>query len=471
MECPDGTAMHRRGPLSLRLLVVAAAIAVACSGAGRGAEVSGVVEWLDRLTDESEATRAEAARRLSEAGMSAAEPLRAWLGRASPKAAAKAARIWTRVQWEGVEAEALAGSFAVPEVRRSWESFIARRGAEAVHAVAAMRHVAGHQEGAVRALGLLLSAVPAADLAAAIAAPGREALLPDVRTLLAFGADRLPDPSILARIGEVMLLLWWYDDVPPVAARAYGMVRDDVYVALAASAIRRGGMDGAAAEAVRRLAGSFPRPEWGAEIVFWTLVARRTDAIDSLRGVLRPADVGRLTPDDAATLAEAHRAGGQADEVDRLLDGAGSAAHVYLRARLGTRAEIPADLSAGISEAIERLDRGASFSPAEAFSLAELMERFGDGGPAERIWRQLIERPPENSVFSANARLRLARRAEARGDLREALRLCEEALSISGALGAESTVTGPGGARGTEWLMRVILELRRKIDVESRNGR
>jgi tetratricopeptide (TPR) repeat protein len=362
----------------------------------------------------------------------------------------------------------LIGSFADPRVRGAWESFIARYGADAVYAVAGMRQTAGQQENAIRAFSLLLSAVPAVDVARSMVPPDAGAARGPFRELLAGAADRVPDPPILMRICEILLLLWWYPDIPDVASRAYGASRNDAFVGFAAAGIRRGGDMSIPADALRRLVASRARPDRDAAMVFWVRVARETGHMASIRGILRPADAHQMKPSDAATLAENLGAADEMDEIDRLFSDAPSPALIYLRARFGSSPEGVAGVSVGVSSAIEALNPESAWFSSEAFDLGELMERFGDAGPAERVWRRLIEQPDDRTVYAANARLRLARRAEARGDLPGALELCEEALSISRDLGAESTVTGPGGGRGTEWLMRVILDLRRKIGEHSR---
>ncbi|MBM4156749.1 MAG: hypothetical protein FJ221_17230 [Lentisphaerae bacterium] len=382
--------------------------------------------------------------------------------------AARAAREWDRLRWTaaGVEAKDVApllGSFGDPATRGAWDSFVALHGASTIRVIAAMADTAGQQENVPRALAVLLGAVPARDLAAEIADEASGAARRKVRALLAEVAGRIPDAALLGRICEVLLLLWWYEDVPDVAIRGWTLTQDEAFVRLAAAAVRRGGLEASAGTAVRRLAGGRDKATRGAELVFWTRLARETGAADAVRGSLRPADLERLSAGEADSVADDWMTMGLGDELEALLASAASPVLLYLRSRVRAAAGRAEAAAGDAGAAVARLSVGEAINQQAAFELAEIMERRGDAETAYRVWTAIVERPPGGAVQDANALLRLARRAELAGDLRKALSLCEQALRIGRDLGSGTGLSGPGGSRGTEWLMRAILDLKRRV--------
>ncbi len=387
----------------------------------------------------------------------------------APREAAAAAWEWSRERWQTVggidagEVAPLLGSFGDPATRGAWEAFLALHGAATIRLIAPMADTAGQQENVPRALAMLLGAVPARDLAAEIAGAATAGPRRPVKPLLVEVAGRIPDPAILGRICEVMLLLWWYEEVPGVAIRAWTASPDESFIRLAAAAVRRGGLESSIGTAVRRLMSGRDRAARGTELAFWVRLARETGAAASVRGSLRPADMERLTAAEADSIVGDCMALGLGGDLESLLGAASSPVLLYLRARVHAAAGRTEAAAADVEAAIARLAAGEGINQQAAFDLGEIMERRDDTTSADRVWTAIVERPPAGTVQDANALLRLARRAESAGDFRRALSLCEQALRISRDLGAGATVTGPGGGRGTEWLMRAILDLKRKV--------
>ncbi len=447
------------------LAVAAAALAcTAAAPATNEAVNAAIVELASPVSQ----VRDAAMTALAAAGPGAAEAVRRAAVDAPPAAAAAAARAWSRLRWRAAgcsgwaEVAPLLGSFGDPATRTAWEAFIARHGAETIRVVAGLADTAGQQENVPRAMAMLLSAVPAPDVARSIADESRVAVRSAMRDLLVESAARIPDSTILGRTCEVLLLLWWYEDVPGVAVRAWRGSQDEAFIRFAAAAVRRGSLQPSIGISIRALVSGRDRSTRGTELVFWTRLARETGAAESIRGCLRPSDLERLSGTEADAIAGDWIAMGMAADLDALLDRATFPVWIYLRAcARAARGQKDAAVE-GTESAIARLLAGDGLRQQEAFDLAEIMERRGDAVSADRVWAAIVERPPTNTVHDANALLRLARRAESRGEFRAALDLCEKALEIGRDLGGGSAVTGPGGSRGTEWLMRAVLDLKRK---------
>lgn len=455
----------RRADLARCAVAVAVFAFAAPAPAAEGAVDSAIAD----LASPTGAVREAAMAVLAAAGPGAAEAVRRAAVDAPPEIAAAAARAWSRLRWTAAgcagwkEVAPLLGSFGDPATRTAWEAFIARHGAEAIRVVANLSDTAGQQENVPRVMAMLLSAVPAPDVARTIADESRAAVRSAMRELLVESAARIPDSTVLGRICEVLLLLWWYEEVPGVAVRAWGGSQDEAFIRFAAAAVRRGGLQASIGASIRALLSGRDRATRGAELVFWVRLARETGAAESIRGRLRPFDLERLSGTEADAVAGDWIAMGMAADLEALLDRATSPVWIYLRA-CARAAQGRKDAAAeDLEGAIARLFVGDGLHQQEAFDLAEIMERRGDAASASRVWEAIVDRPPANTVHDANALLRLARRAESRGEFRTALSLCEKALQIGRDLGGGSTtLTGPGGGRGTEWLMRAILDLKRK---------
>jgi tetratricopeptide (TPR) repeat protein len=431
--------------------VAAAALVLAGRGAGAADRAGGAIaQGIDRASPADPEVLRRAA---------VEEP---------PREAAVAAWEWNRLRWQtagGIDAREVApllGSFGDPATRGAWEAFIALHGAATIRLIAPMADTAGQQENVPRALAMLLGAVPARDLAAEIADMAAAGSRRQVKSLLVEVAGRIPDAAILGRICEVLLLLWGYEEVPGVAIRGWAASPDESFIRLAAAAVRRGGLESSIGTAVRRLMSGRDRAARGAELAFWVRLARETGAATSIRGSLRPADLERLTAAEADSIVGDWMAMGLGEDLESLLGGASSPVLLYLRSRVHGAAGRAEAAAADVEAAIERLAAGEGINQQAAFDLGEIMERREDAASADRVWTAIVERPPAGTVQDANALLRLARRAESAGDFPKALSLCEQALRISRELGAGTTVTGPGGGRGTEWLMRAILDLKRR---------
>lgn len=445
-----------------------AAAALACAAAAAAAGSDAVNAAIAELASPVDEIRATAVAALESGDPMTAEAVRRAAVDAPPAIAAAAARVWSRLRWRAAgcsgweEVAPLLGSFGDPAMRTAWEAFIARHGAETIRVVAGMSDTAGQQENVPRAMAMLLSAAPAPDVARAIADEPRAAVRSAMRDLLVESAARIPDSLILGRTCEVFLLLWWYEDVPGVAARAWRGSQDEAFIRFAAAAVRRGGLQPSIGASIRALVSGRERSTRGVELVFWARLARETGAAEFIRGCLRPSDLERLSGTEADAIAGDWIAMGMTAELDTLLDRTTSPVWLYLRACARAAQGRPEAAAEDTERALARLLAGDELHQQEAFDLAEIMERRGDAASAGRIWTAIVDRPPVNTVHDANALLRLARRAESRGEFRSALALCEKALEIGRDLGGGSAVTGPGGGRGTEWLMRAILDLKRK---------
>ncbi len=429
-------------------------------------------ELVRRLADGDVGGAVELARAAGPAG---ATVLRDLAVSGPPDVVPVAMHAWNAARWEigpgrAADVVPLLGSFGAASVRAAWDGFLASRGPGTLAVVARLMDTAGFQEGAFRVVPLVLSAMPPIEFASWLAACEDPAVLAAVRRLLRESAERVPDAGALARMCETMLLLWWYADVPSVAVRGWAFSRDDAFVRFAAAAVRRGGLEPVIAEALRRLReGRADRAARGDEILFWVRVAAAAGAGDRIRGALRPLDVARLPARDAAELILECRRLGLADEALRLLEGTNVPWLLYLRSSLCREAGDVAGADAHLEAAFARIGRGEDLDQAAAFETGEVMDRAGDVEAAVRVWSLIIDRPPHGQIQDVNALLRLARVAETRGDFAAALAHSERALEISRDLGAEQTLIGPAGQRGTEWLMRAILELRRRAGGAARN--
>lgn len=445
---------------------VAALTAHAAAAAGR--------EDLLRLLADKNASPLAVAQAAVEAGPQALAALRELAVAGPPAIAPAALRAWETARWStarGMTADAarpLLGSLGDASVRAAWDAFLATQGAEAMAIVIPLRETPGFQETALRAVPLLLSAVSPAELAAWLARQADGGVRSAAQRLLRESADRAADAAALLRAGEVLLLLWWYADAAAVAERGWTFGRDDAFVALAVSAIRRGGLESLIADAFRRLRdGRADRAAREDELVFWARVAGAVGAADRVRGGLRPADLAGVPPRDAGVVVAEMRRIGLRDEALALLDDARVPWLVYLRAWLRRDAGDPAGAERDLEGVFASLDRGEEMDQSAAFETAELMDRHGEPDLAVRVWTAIVERPPDDTLHDLNARLRLARVAESRRDYAGAVAHCEAALRISQRLGADQPLAGPEGQRGTEWLMRAILDLRRKAAAES----
>ena len=132
------------------------------------------------------------------------------------------------------------------------------------------------------------------------------------------------------------------------------------------------------------------------------------------------------------------------------------------RAAAGQADEAKADREA----ALQMAKAGREGAEAGLFELGETMDRHGDHG-AEALWQRILEIAPSNTMYDANAMLRLAKYAEARGEIAKAAELYEKALNLTREPGATISFSSAFGAAspqdGAEWLRRHIRELKRKL--------
>jgi tetratricopeptide (TPR) repeat protein len=95
------------------------------------------------------------------------------------------------------------------------------------------------------------------------------------------------------------------------------------------------------------------------------------------------------------------------------------------------------------------------------FELGELMRAWHDPR-AEAMWRMILQLPPTNTVFDANACLRLASIFEDRGEYAQAADLYEKGMTLATGLGGIMAASGPGtdGASGEDVVREKIKKLR-----------
>jgi len=350
-----------------------------------------------------------------------------------------------------------------PAALAAWETLVAERGASALAVAAALSETPGFRARAMRLLPVLLGAVSTTDVAAWIASRAMADEAPRLVGLLTEAANWLRDGSMQARVVEVLLLLWRYDEAVRVAEHAFTGSSGDVFVRLAATALRRSGSDEALRTAFDRLhRGRVDRAGRERELLFWLRTAAQLGWADPLRGRLRPPDLLQLPPQDAAQAVQELARLGLAAEASRLLSSGQAPFQIYLRAwaRRAAGDASGADEDLAALEAMFGTD--GELLKGDALATADVMERLGDTAAAVRLWKRVIDSPPKGTLHDVNAHVQLARIAELSGDLNAALAHCEQALRISQSLDS-TTLTGPGGQRGTEWLMRAILELRRRL--------
>lgn len=379
--------------------------------------------------------------------------------------APQAMQAWAEVRWQafGISPTGTLFGADAAVALAAWEAIVAERGASAIAVALTLSETAGFRSRATRFTSVILTAIPAIDVARWIAAHATLHDLQRLIRLLIESTERSNDPLLSRRVVEVLLLLWRYDDSVTVAEQAFVQSGDDAFVNLAATAIRRSGTDEALGTALNRLhRGRSDRAGRERELVFWIRVAAQLRRPEPLRGRLRPSDLQRLTAVDAAQVVQNLVQMGLLDTASELLSTAQSPFQIYLRAWVRRQAghTSTADEDLAIFEAALE-DKGVLFE-GEALAAADVMDRLGDTTAAIRLWTRIINSKPTDTLYDLNAHLRLARVAESNGDLMGALAHCEAALRISGEL-ATASLTGPGGQRGTEWLMRTILELRRRV--------
>jgi tetratricopeptide (TPR) repeat protein len=215
---------------------------------------------------------------------------------------------------------------------------------------------------------------------------------------------------------------------------------------------------------VRLRASRAERPTRGAELVLWAQVAANADVLDALRGVFRPGDFASLSVRDAAELVMVFHRAGLTKEILQALGDPMQPSLLYLRSwclrALGD--SVAADEAR--TQAWTTLTRTVNLDSELILHIGDAMELLGDSEESNRLWMLLVDRTETASVHLVNAYLRLARAAEASGDMALALARCEKALELTRSLGDESArLVAPSGERGTEWLMRTILELRRRV--------
>ncbi len=383
-----------------------------------------------------------------------------------PEAVPLAMRAWAEARWPTLGIASTGSLFAAeePTALAAWEALVAERGPAALAVALELNETAGFSARAMRFVPVLLSAASAVDVAAWVAQQAQAGTDDTDRLvrLLIEGAERARDPIIQARVVEILLLLWRYNEALHVAERAFSISGADVFVGLAATAIRRSGSDEALVSAFDRLyRGRADRAGRERELVFWIRIAAQLGQPGAVRGKLRPPDLLRLPPSDAAQAVQDLVRLGLASEASGLLATGQAPFQIYLRAWVRRMAGEMGEDDA-LSALESSLGNDGELLKGEALAAADVMDRLGDAPAAIRLWKRIIESQPAGTLHDVNAHLRLARVAESAGDLTNALAHCEQALRISRELDT-GTLTGPGGQRGTEWLMRAILELRRRL--------
>lgn len=367
-----------------------------------------------------------------------------------------------QVPWELIER--VLASPGDPSSQSAWDALVAKAGPGALCAVVRMRDTAGFQEVALRRMAQLAAVVPPIELARWLSDQSAE-LQQGARRTIRECAERVPDARVLQSLCDVLLLLWWYEDVLAVAERGWTLVRDEAFVERATRAVRRGGLGSCVREKLMRLRASrAERPTRGAELVLWAQVAASADVVDALQGVFRPGDLASLSVRDAAELVKLFHRVGLTKEILQALDDPMQPNLLYLRSwclrTLGD--SVAADEVR--AQAWATLTRTVNLDSELILQIGDAMELLGDSEESTRLWTLLVDRAETASVHLVNAYLRLARTAEASGDMALALARCEKALELTRSLGDESArLVAPSGERGTEWLMRTILELRRRV--------
>ncbi len=457
--------MNSRYPALIRCavpggLAVAVAMVVRCVTAAPPPDVQAIL--TQHGADPTASAQAVVAR-----GPSAVAELRRLAVSGPAEMVPLAMRAWAAARWTRLGIASTGALFTAeePAALAAWETLVAERGAAALAVALELSETPGLGARAMRFVPVLLSAAAAVDVAAWIAhqtLTGSDDAERLVRLLME-GAERTRDPVPQARVVEILLLLWRYREALEVAERSFATSSADVFVSLAATAIRRGGSDEALVSAFDRLyRGRADRAGRELELVFWIRVAAQLGRAEPIRGKLRPPDLLRLPPADAAQVVQNLVRLGLASEASGLLFAGQAPFQIYLRAWARRAAGETAAEASDLSTLETSLGNDGELLKGEALAAADVMDRLGDVSAAIRLWKRIIDAQPPGTLHDVNAHLRLARVAESAGDLTNALAHCEEALRISRELDT-STLTGPGGQRGTEWLMRAILELRRRL--------
>ena len=432
------------------------------------ADAGDPARWVEELGASEPARRDEAEKKLRESGAAARAAIRRAVFSDDPEIRLRAERLWEELRWQVVpdmpedELAGLQKSFGEPETRQRWQTSIARHGAALFPLIVEIANSAGGQDAARRALEMLLEAVPSREVGRVIAdgpAEGRniDAVIDLFRTASEGDLGR----AAWLRAVEVELLLWRYAEAFETARRGWMRHRDDGMVEAAATAVRRGELGDLPWAPVEAKG----EEEARARLLFMVRLAQRLAAADKLKEKLSLESPDTWAASDVYDLCETLNALGLASETVRILSRAESPRLLYLRSRARGAAGDREASASDRTEALRRLREMDGPTAEEAlFEAGEIMDRAGDSS-AEELWRRMLEIAPHDSIYDANAMLRLARRREARGAWAEAADLFEKALQISiktgGALVLSAT-PGVDAAGGLDWLRRHVRDLRRR---------
>lgn len=450
----------------VRIAMGAAAIFLGSALSARAGDALSPASLIARLSADAGADRDAAERELLAMGVNARAAVRAAMNTAEdPEVVMRLTRLWGHLRWQVLprftsdDAENLQRALGTEDPATPWQKAMDVHGADLVRVIIEMQNSPGQTASALRSMGFLLQRFPPVDVARAIALGMREQDGESYRALLRSATESSMDVALLSRLAEVEVYLWMYPEAFETSRAAYRRGNEDA-VATAVDALRRGGLE----EEIPRRLEAWAAPNQGAtdgrDALFLVRIAQAMKRPEWVRGRLSSLSAGSCDPKSHAEIIRSCIGLQLREDAERILARPPrTATTVYLLSRVKIGDGKDDDARRIRAEAVELAEKDEA-PDAALYQLAETAEFFGES--AEDVWATLLKTAPRDSVYGANAALRLARLYDVKGDTDRALELYERVRGFAGTSDAGVILNAPGKSawNGRAWLDEKIRELR-----------
>ncbi len=429
-------------------------------------------QLIRQLGAETFAEREAAEKQLVEAGFEARESVRRELESKDPEVRLRAGRVWAKLRWlvvpdlDAGRVKGLLGSpLQDPEVRRNWDVQLAKSGAGLVPLVLLMWEDAEQRQNAAQVMWQMLDRLDTKSFSAALSRAVLDGgIKPESLRLLLLTSASANETGrrTTAALAALLQSLWLYDDALTVSARGWLSWQDDACLNLCGTAIIAGSLQEKfweefdPAQKEKGLYAITYGSMRDRVTLLYVKLAAKLNSPARIAGKVRISNPDTASETDAiisdlvAMRLTADAAG--------LLENATGPQALYLRslvrAAQGDAKKAEADRAAAM-KALEEAAKavlaepkdgrvrivigprqrfgGESAAPSSGeeavYQMAEIMFKHNDAG-SEALYRRVVAMKPDNTVFDANAWLKLARIAESRKEYAAAAECIGKAVAV-----------------------------------------
>lgn len=454
----------------MKLAITACAVFAGLFAVAFAGESQSPAEWIAQLGADHLSERDAASAALLDFGSQAREEVRRALNSPDVEVQWRARELWKTLRWMVVPGADADVRRLVEDSKRGridkshWIDFVKKHGAESILLVVEFR---ANALPAKPGLLAVLEQAPPLDVARMIA----QAKPARARPLLEAALDEIsPKDSavqLVVNIVQIQIALWNYQKAFDFGREAAFRFDDEDLLKQCAIAVDRGKLFDQGGQTAREdIAAETDSKRLCAKLSFYIRLLHllgKDEQMSPLCDLAQKADLFRADDSALRRLVESLLKVQLPGCAIKALHLAHTPLTLYMRSVANARMQNTPAADADWRDVLAALgDVGDAKKEEAYFTLGELMNEWDDPR-AESMWQKILDTPPENSVYDANACLRLAAISEKRHQYTRAADLYEKGLEIAKSLGGVLIVSGPKDsdeAGGEEQINEKIKKLR-----------